>query len=100
MKKSPKFWASLVIFSLVGQIAWVMENMYFNVFIYKMFNASAEAISAMVAASAVAATLTTLFIGALSDKIGKRKLFICGGYILWGISILSFALIRADGWRS
>lgn len=96
MKKSPKFWLALVIFSLVGQIAWVMENMYFNVFIYKMFNASAEAISAMVAASAIAATVTTLLIGALSDKIGKRKLFICGGYILWGISILSFALIRMD----
>ena len=95
-KKSPKFWFALVIFSLVGQIAWVMENMYFNVFIYKMFNASAEAISGMVAASAVAATVTTLLIGALSDKIGKRKLFICGGYIAWGISILSFALIRVD----
>ena len=64
-KKSPKFWLSLIIFSLVGQVAWVMENMYFNVFIYKMFNASAEAISAMVAASAVAATVTTLLIGAL-----------------------------------
>ena len=90
------FWISLVIFSLVGQIAWVMENMYFNVFIYQMFHASAEAISGMVAASAVAATVTTLLIGALSDKVGKRKLFICGGYILWGISILSFALIRTD----
>ena len=95
-KASSKFWVSLVIFSLVGQIAWVMENMYFNVFIYKMFSASAEAISGMVAASAVAATVTTLLVGALSDKIGKRKLFICGGYILWGISILSFSLVRVD----
>lgn len=95
-KKSSKFYIALVIFSLVGQVAWVVENMYLNVFIYKMFNASAEAISAMVAASAVAATVTTLLIGALSDKIGKRKLFICGGYILWGISIWSFALIRMD----
>ncbi len=95
-KKSPKFWLSLIIFSLVGQVAWVMENMYFNVFIYKMFNASAEAISAMVAASAVAATVTTLLIGALSDKIGKRKLFICLGYLCWGVSIWSFALIRTD----
>ena len=95
-KKSPKFWLSLVIFSLVGQVAWVVENMYLNVFIYKMFHASAEAISAMVAASAAAATVTTLLIGALSDKIGKRKLFICGGYILWGISIWGFAAIRMD----
>ena len=70
--------------------------MYFNVFIYKMFHASAEAISTMVAASAIAATVTTLLIGALSDKLGKRKIFICGGYILWGISIWSFAWIRMD----
>ena len=95
-KKSGKFYLALVIFSLVGQVAWVVENMYLNVFIYKMFSASAEAISLMVAASAVTATVTTLLIGALSDKIGKRKLFICGGYVLWGISILSFAFIRAD----
>jgi len=50
----------------------------------------------MVAASAIAATVTTLLIGALSDKLGKRKLFICGGYILWGVSIWSFSLIRMD----
>ena len=95
-KLSPKFWCALTLFSLIGQIAWVVENMYFNVFIYKVFNASAADISVMVAASAVSATLTTVFIGALSDRIGKRKLFICAGYILWGISILSFVFVRLD----
>ncbi len=95
-KLSTKFWLALTIFSLIGQVAWVVENMYFNVFIYKMFNATASDISIMVAASAISATLTTIFIGALSDKIGKRKIFICGGYILWGISIWSFSLIRMD----
>ena len=99
MKTSPaksKFFLTLIIFSLTGQIAWVVENMYFNVFIYKMFHASPADISAMVMASAVAATLTTLIMGALSDKLGKRKIFIAGGYVLWGISILSFAFIRED----
>ncbi len=95
-QQSARFWTALVIFSLVGQIAWVVENMYFNVFIYKMFGASANDISLMVMASAIAATVTTLLIGALSDKLGRRKVFICGGYILWGISILSFACIRTD----
>ena len=95
-KMSRKFWLSLIIFSLVGQVAWVMENMYLNVFIYKEFNASAGAISAMVGASSVAATVTTLRIGALSDKLGKRKLFICGGYLCWGVSIWAFALLRMD----
>ena len=95
-KLSPRFWLALTIFSLMGQVAWVVENMYFNVFIYKMFNASASDISMMVAASAISATLTTVFMGALSDYIGKRKLFICGGYILWGISIFSFVFLRLD----
>lgn len=95
-KLGSKFWFTLVIFSLMGQVAWVVENMYFNVFIYKMFHASASDISLMVAASAVAATLTTWLIGALSDKVGKRKVFICGGYMVWGISILSFSLIRME----
>ncbi len=95
-KNSRKFWLALTVFSLIGQVAWVVENMYFNVFIYKMFHADAGSISSMVAASAVAATVTTLLVGAWSDKVGKRKLFICGGYILWGITIWSFSLVRQD----
>jgi len=91
-----KFWTALVLFGLVGQVAWVVENMYLNVFIYKMFHASAVAISTMVGASAVTATVTTILMGALSDRIGKRKLFICGGYIAWGISIVAFGMIRMD----
>ena len=94
--KKTRFYLALIIFSLVGQIAWVIENMYFNVFIYKMFNASAAEISAMVSASAVSATLTTVIVGALSDKLGKRKVFISLGYILWGISILAFTLVKVD----
>ncbi len=89
-----RFWAALTLFGLFGQIAWVVENMYLNVFMYKMFGASAQDISVMVAASAVSATLTTVLIGALADKLGRRKIFICAGYILWGVSILGFALLR------
>ena len=91
-----KFYLALILFSLIGQVAWVVENMYFNVFIYKMFNASAADISLMVQASAVAATLTTIFIGALSDRLQKRKIFMCLGYIAWGVSILAFAFVRLD----
>ena len=95
-KLSSRFWVALTLFSLVGQVAWVVENMYFNVFIYKVFRASAADISAMVGASSIAATVTTVLMGALSDRIGKRKLLICGGYLVWGISILSFCLLRVD----
>ncbi len=95
-KKSSRFWLALIIFSLIGQVAWIIENMYLNVFIYKMFGASADQISLMVGASSVAATVTTVLVGALSDKLGKRKIFISLGYILWGISIVAFALVRED----
>ena len=91
-----KFWTALAVFGLMGQIAWVVENMYLNVFIYKMFHASAGEISLMVGASSVVATLTTILMGAYSDYVGKRKRLICGGYILWGISILGFALVRME----
>ncbi len=93
---SKKFYISLTIFSLIGQIAWVIENMFFNVFIYKMFRASAAQISVMVMASAITAAVTTLIIGALSDKVGRRKIFLCAGYVFWGLSILSFGLIRME----
>lgn len=91
-----KFWFALVVFALMGQVAWVVENMYFNVFIYKIFRATAGDISLMVGASSVAAAATTVLMGALSDRLGRRKLFICGGYILWGVSILAFALVRVE----
>ena len=97
MKNLPKkFVFTLWVFGLMGQVAWVAENMYFNVFIYKMFHASAAAISTMVAASAVTATVTTLIAGTWSDRVGRRKPFICGGYILWGLSILAFCFLRTD----
>ena len=92
-KMGGKFWLALTIFSLMGQVAWVIENMYLNVFIYDKFSASPDDIASMVAASAITATLTTVFMGALSDRIGKRRLLICGGYILWGLSIFSFVLV-------
>ncbi len=92
LKKST--WLSIVIFSLVGQIAWTMENMFYNLYITDQFKASPSAIALMVSLSAITATLTTLFMGALSDKIGKRKIFIVSGYLLWGITILSFIFVN------
>lgn len=91
---SKKFWFSLILFGMMGQIAWVVENMYFNVFIYNMFHASASDISTMVMASAVMAALTTIVMGAICDKVGKRKAFMSWGYIIWGISIIVFAYIK------
>lgn len=84
-------WSVLITIGLVGQIAWTIENMYLNLFVYHEITDNPHVIAVMVAASAVVATLTTLFMGALSDHLGKRKVFITAGYILWGITTLLFA---------
>ena len=89
-------WAALLIFGLFGQIAWVIENMYFNVFLYNTISGDTAMIAAMVSASAVTATVTTLVMGALSDKIGRRKALIVVGYLLWGVSVAAFAFISVD----
>ena len=84
-------WLSFIVAGLVGQIAWAMENMYLNAYAYYV-SEQYVFIPLMTALSAAVATITTLLIGALSDRLGKRKPFIAIGYILWGISIFVFAL--------
>ena len=87
-----KKWLAFILAGFVGQLAWAIENNYFNVYV---FDCTKEYtfIPVMTIASAAAATITTLFMGAVSDRLGKRKIFISGGYILWGISILLFAFL-------
>ena len=97
MKKlGARVWVSLLLIGLAGQFAWTIENMYFNVFLYNTISTDPNYIAAMVAASAAVATLTTLCMGALSDRMGRRKAFICVGYILWGLSTLAFGYITVE----
>ena len=98
-------WFITIFFGLVGQIAWMVENMYFATFAQDIFaNSARQDLSYIVTAlmvifSAITATVTTIFAGGLCDKVGKRKPFIAIGYILWGITIMMFAFIpmKAEG---
>ena len=85
-------WLSFIVAGLIGQLAWAIENNYLNVYVFDC-TTDARFITYMTVFSAVAATITTLFIGALSDRVGKRKLFVSCGYIIWGISIILFAFL-------
>ena len=89
-------WTTLLLVGLFGQFAWTIENMYLNVFLYNTISTDPRYIAAMVGWSAAAATLTTLLMGALSDRLGRRKVFICAGYLLWGLSTAAFGYIRPD----
>ncbi|MBN2150130.1 MAG: MFS transporter [Candidatus Lokiarchaeota archaeon] len=80
---------TILLLGTTGQIAWLLENNWFNTFVYDMITKDPAPIAWMVGVSAVVATLTTLIIGAASDRtrsrFGKRKPFIVFGYIIWGI---------------
>ena len=87
---------TLLLVGLFGQFAWTIENMYFNVFLYHTISTDPRYIAAMVGWSAAAATLTTLLMGALSDRLGKRKVFIAVGYLLWGVTTAAFGYISPE----
>ncbi len=100
MEKNAKLGKSLILniilFGFMGQVAWAVENNFFNLFLFNEIGGDSTDISNMVAASSVVAVLTTLFMGSLSDKINKRKIFICAGYIIWGVTVMAFALISPE----
>ncbi|HNY93537.1 MAG TPA: MFS transporter [Flexilinea sp.] len=96
MNLTRKQWLSLIFIGLTGQLAWMIENMYLNLFMYQTASTDPHYIALMVSASAVVATLTTLLMGNLSDRFGKRKVFISAGYILWGISIILFSFVNRE----
>jgi MFS family permease len=94
---SARTWFVLFTLAFTGQIAWAVENSWFNTFVYDMLTPDPRPVAWMTAASAVTATLTTLLIGTLSDRSrsgwGRRKPFILVGYILWGLSTIAFPTV-------
>lgn len=91
-----RLWLWVVLLGLTGQLAWTIENMYLNVFVYRTITDDPNAIAAMVAISAAAATLATLLVGAWSDRVGRRREFIAIGYLLWGLTTAGFGMVGVD----
>ena len=91
---SSRTWLVIVLVAACGQIAWAVENNFFNLFIQDAFGASLNDIALMVSASALTATASTLVVGAWSDRVGRRKVFVCLGYVIWGFTILAFAELQ------
>ncbi|MCR5583985.1 MAG: MFS transporter [Lachnospiraceae bacterium] len=94
MKKRNSFGFWLLIWGLgiAGQICWNMENQWFNTFVYAKIAKDPTIISIMVGVSATATTISTFIFGCVSDRIGKRKILISLGYILWGVFTIAFGL--------
>ena len=107
-KLSKRTWFNIALFSFMGGVAWNLENMYFNTFLYSSIYGGASsdamanvmapttAISRMVALSAITAVVTTFIMGTLSEKMKKRKVFISFGYIIWGVVTAAFGFISKE----
>src|SRR5512143_91581 len=93
----PRFWFVMAALAITGQIAWAVENSWFNTFVFDTITPDPRPVAWMVAASAITATLTTLLMGTLSDRTrsrwGRRRPFILFGYILWGLSTVLFPTV-------
>lgn len=82
----------ILVLGILGQIAWGLENSWFNTFTYDVITKETWPIALMNGASALTATVTTFWMGTVSDRAGKRKPFIQYGYLIWGIATAGFLL--------
>ena len=83
-------WTAVILLGFSGQLAWAVENQFFNTFLYEKITPDPRPISWMVSITAVVALLTTILMGTLSDgarpgRWGRRRPFMLIGYLFWGI---------------
>ena len=93
-------WTVLLLFGLVGQIAWSVENMYFNLFVFDTISPDLGTVTLMVQLSGVAATVTTLVAGTLSDRMGNRRSLISLGYLIWGVTVALFGFVSTENMQA
>ena len=104
-KLSARLWIGMLMCSFIGGLAWNVENMYFNTFLWnEVYEGTTgvtsltytDAVNIMVTFSAIVAVVTTFIMGTLSEKMKNRKAFISFGYIAWGIITALFGFITKD----
>lgn len=93
-KITKTIWFALIALGLAGQLAWAVENQFFNVFMYNEITPDPRAVSWMVAVTAFVSTVTAILMGALSDRTrtrwGRRRPFLVIGYLVWGVMTAIF----------
>jgi MFS family permease len=78
--------------AIAGNFAWMVENQYYNVYLYNVIAPRPLYVSLIVAFSAVVSTLTAIIMGAYSDSIGKRRPLFIFGFLFWPIFTAMFPL--------
>ncbi|MBD3196054.1 MAG: MFS transporter, partial [Candidatus Lokiarchaeota archaeon] len=89
------FW-SVTLLSLAGQIAWAVENQFYNDFIDETLitmgvpQLGPLAITLLVNITTIIGTLATIIMGSYSDVKGRRKPIMLYGFIFWAITTTLF----------
>jgi MFS family permease len=87
---SKKIYFYIAVLGIIGQLAWGLENSWFNTYTYDVITKETWPIALMNGASAVTAAVTTFYMGTVSDRKGCRKPFIRYGYLIWGFTTAGF----------
>lgn len=100
---SKQTWITLILFMFIGAVAGNVESMYIGLYLNNTVfkNGSmgspltlTDTINLIISLSAIVSGVTTFVVGAISEKLKNRKIFISIGYILWGVVMLGFAFVR------
>ena len=91
-QKNKAFWPIVWGMGLAGQLCWNMENQWFNTFVYAKISGDVNIVTWMVIVSALVTTVSTFVFGTWSDRLGKRRIFVSLGYIIWGFTTIAFGL--------
>ena len=100
---SMRIWITIILFMFLGAIAGGVENMFISLYLnnttFKHGTMGArltltDTINIIAALTAVVSCITTFVMGTLSEKLKNRKVFISTGYIVWGLVMCVFSLIR------
>ena len=59
---------SILLIGTAGQIAWAVENSWFNTFVYDEITTDPTPVAWMVSVSAATATITTIILGTFRDR--------------------------------
>jgi len=81
---------SVYLVALAGNIAFSVENQYYNVFLYNEIAPVPLYVSLMVMITAFVSTITAIIMGAFSDVKGKRRSFMLYGFIFWAFTTAMF----------
>lgn len=102
---SKRVWIAIILFMFIGAVAVNVESIYLSMFLDNtVFKDGAmgasitltDAVNLIASLTAVVSGVTTFIMGTLSEKLKNRKLFISIGFIVWGIVMLIFSVVKRE----